>query len=135
MEIRVFALTRLTALSLIVAGCQPVEHEAVFQSRAPKASAADVQVYFDDGPPIRPYQVVGRFELRSIASLPHEYAKLIVTARTRAAAIGADAIIVRRREIEATEIVDSGDKHHHERLIRTTRPAISATAIVWIAVH
>jgi len=91
-------MTRVTTaalLSLTLAACAPSTHVTAFKQVAPKRSPQDVEV-FTDSRPDRPYEEIGTMEISAGELGKQRYGDLIELARSRAAELGADAIIVTR---------------------------------------
>lgn len=82
--------------------CAPPVAATSYRARPPKASADAVEV-FTDVRPDRPHEELGVIDVKaSPLALKSDYGKLILEARQRAAAMGADAIIVTCRPVEHT---------------------------------
>jgi hypothetical protein len=114
------------------AGClPPITRGTAYEQLPPKASADDVAVFTDEQPKRR-YREVGHIDARATTGQLSGYGPLVADARIRAARMGADAIIVKRRTIHETETVErgTGRDRHFETIVHET-PAISAVAIAW----
>ena len=96
------AILGLVVLTTLAACTTPVTNATSYKALPAKASANDVQV-FTDFRPERPHEELGVIEVKaSPLALKSDYGQLILEARQRAAAMGADAIIVTRRPVEHT---------------------------------
>jgi hypothetical protein len=84
-----------TLLALTLGACAPSTHATAFRQVAPKRSAQEVEV-FTDARPDRPYEEIGAIEITAGELSNSRYGDLIERARSRAAEMGADAIIVTR---------------------------------------
>jgi hypothetical protein len=125
------------AIAIIIA-CAPIASATSYSSLPPKASADQVEV-FTDVRPDRPHQELGVIDLKaSPLSLKTDYGKLILEARQRAAAMGADAIIVTRNPTTSTTTVgnktrrkDNKGSTYTENTTNNETARISVVAIAW----
>ena len=129
----------LVALTSIVACAPAVANVTSYTAPRPaKASADSVQI-FTDVRPERPHTELGAFDVKSSRlALKSDYGQLILEARERAAAMGADAIVVTRRPIEHTTTTGSvtpNKKHKGSTYTESTSTSetarISVVAIAW----
>ena len=125
------------ALSLAASSCAPSTHATAYRQVAPKASADQVEV-FTESAPERPYQEVGTIEVAANELSNTRYGDLIERARTRAAEMGADAIIVTRDPAQRTTglaYVPPAKKKTGQLVSGTSRtietPRIQVAAIMW----
>ena len=124
-------VARLAALVAAVAGCSPLGSQTSFEQLAPKASPDDVEM-FTEVTPKRPYKEIGHIELRAMSPDFDGYSTLMADARRRAAAMGADGVIVSRHVSRQTETVErgSGRDRHVEYVFHETK-TLTAVAIAW----
>jgi hypothetical protein len=126
------ALVRAAVAATLLSGClPPISHGTAYERLPPKASMDDVEV-FTDARPERAYREVGHIDTRATSPEFGDYGRLITDARRRAAGMGADAIIVKRRMVRETETVQvgNGTDRHHEMIVHEIA-TISAVAIAW----
>ena len=137
--IRVLAWALLGLTS--AAACVPAATATPYKALPPKASADAVEV-FTDARPDRPHEELGVIDVKSAPlALRSDYGKLILEARRRAAAMGADAIIVTRRPIEHTTTTgnvtprkkNKGGGSYVESTSTSETARISVVAIAWKA--
>lgn len=132
-------MTRFSiAFAIGVAGsCAPSTHATAWRDLAPKGSADEVQV-FTGSSPEQAYEEIGTIEVAAAELSDTRYGELIELARVRAAAMGADAIIVTRdpqsRSMGAGYL--SPEKKNRGQLLAGTSrtietPRILVAAIVW----
>jgi hypothetical protein len=127
----------LVVLALFgAAACAPIVKTTPYRSLAPKASPDDVEVYTETRPE-RPYEELGLIEVKSpVTGALSSNGRLVVEARTRAARMGADAIIVTSRPIKSTvtnRIVTNRRRGRDVRYETNTveRARIQVVAVVW----
>jgi hypothetical protein len=128
----IHSLIRTAIAASLLAGClPPIPHGPEYQQLPPNSSADDVAVFTDEQPK-RQYREIGHIDTRATTGELQGYGPLVADARSRAARMGADAIIVKRRVIHETETVErgTGRARHFETIMHET-PAISAVAIAW----
>ncbi len=132
-------MTRFSiAFAVSVAGsCSPSTHATAWRDVAPKTSAHAVQV-FTESSPDRAYEEIGTIEVAAAELSDTRYGELIERARARAAAMGADAIIVTRNPRSRTMGVGYLSPERKKRgqvLVGSSRtvetPRIQAAAVVW----
>lgn len=136
MIVSAFSRLALRSLTLLAVACAPAVKATAYRSLAAKASAADVEIYTDVRPQ-RPYEELGIIEVKSSGIGPNaDNGQLILAARARAAAMGADAILVTLRPIESVTTVGhvaprrkGGDYVETESVSERSR--ISVVAIIW----
>ena len=129
----------LAALTTLAACTTPIASATSYKALPPKASADAVQV-FTDVRPDRPHEELGVIDVKSSPlALKSDYGQLILEARQRAAAMGADAIIVTRRPVEHTTTTGTATarkngKHggtYTESTSTSETARISVVAIAW----
>jgi hypothetical protein len=129
----------VAALVLVTSACAPSTHATAFRQATPKSSPAEVEV-FTDARPDRPYEEVGAIEVAASELSNSRYGDLIQRARSRAAEMGADAIIVSRDPQTRTTglaYVPPARKKMGQLVSGTSRtidtPRIQVVAIAWKA--
>jgi len=129
----------VVGLALFAACTTPVTSATSYKGLPPKASADAVQV-FTDVRPERPHEELGVIDVKSSPlALKSDYGQLILEARQRAAAMGADAIIVTRRPVEHTTTTgtvtprkkNKGGGTYTESSSTSETARISVVAIAW----
>jgi len=121
----------------VASSCAPSTHATAYRELAPKSSAEEVQV-FTESSPDRAYEEIGTIEVAASELSDTRYGELIERARIRAAAMGADAIIVTRDPQSRSTgfgYLSPQEKKGGQFLTGTSHsidtPRIQVAAIVW----